>query len=31
MMPEARVWTREEMMKRVALFKDQSGSKEGLP
>lgn len=31
MEPVARVWSREEMLKRVALFKDLQGSKEGLP
>ncbi|MEP4377361.1 MAG: cupin domain-containing protein [Alphaproteobacteria bacterium] len=31
MMPEKRVWTRDEMMKRVAFFKDLNGSKTGLP
>lgn len=31
MLPEPRVWTREEMMKRVALFKDLKGNKGGLP
>lgn len=30
MMPPIRVWTREEMLERVAFFKDLSGSKEGL-
>jgi mannose-6-phosphate isomerase-like protein (cupin superfamily) len=31
MMPELRPWTRQEMMKRVAFFKDLKGSKGGLP
>lgn len=31
MMPELRPWTRQEMMKRVAFFKDLKGSKSGLP
>ena len=31
MVPELRAWTREEMMKRVAFFKDLKGSKGGLP
>ena len=31
MIAEMRVWTREEMMRRVAFFKDLSGSKGGLP
>ena len=31
MLPEARVWTRDEMMKRVALFSTLKGSRKGLP
>ncbi len=31
MIPEIRVWTRDEMLKRVAFFKDLAGSKTGLP
>ncbi len=31
MMPPARVWSRDEMLERVAFFKDVQGSKEGLP
>jgi hypothetical protein len=31
MLPEVRVWTRHEMMKRVAFFKDMKGFKSGLP
>ena len=31
MLPETRVRTRDEMMKRVALFKDLIGNKGGLP
>lgn len=31
MLPETRVWTRNEMMKRVALFKDLKGARTGLP
>src|SRR5919205_96719 len=31
MVPEMRVWSGEEMMKRVAYFKDLRGSKGGLP
>lgn len=31
MIPEIRVWTRDQMMKRVALFKDLRGAKTGLP
>ena len=31
MMPAVRSWTRDEMMKRVAFFKDLKGSKTGLP
>jgi hypothetical protein len=30
MVPELRAWTREEMMKRVAFFKDLKGSKGGV-
>lgn len=31
MIPAVRSWTRDEMMKRVAFFKDLKGSKTGLP
>jgi hypothetical protein len=31
MIPAVRSWTRHEMMKRVAFFKDLKGSKTGLP
>ena len=31
MKPAVRSWTRDEMMKRVAFFKDLKGSKTGLP
>ena len=31
MIPAVRCWTRDEMMKRVAFFKDLKGSKTGLP
>ena len=31
MLPQTRVWTRDEMMERVALFKDLIGNKGGLP
>src|ERR1700721_1876093 len=31
MMPAIRNWTRDEMMKRVAFFRDLKGSKTGLP
>ncbi len=31
MMPEPKVWSREDMLKRVALFADLKGSKKGLP
>ena len=31
MLPEPRVWTREEMMKRVALFDQLRGARTGLP
>jgi mannose-6-phosphate isomerase-like protein (cupin superfamily) len=31
MMPPTRVWTREEMMKRVVRYADAKGSKHGLP
>jgi hypothetical protein len=31
MIPAVRSWTRDEMMKRVAFFKDLNGSKTGLP
>src|SRR5208282_6553257 len=31
MMPPVRIWTRDEMMKRVAFFKDLQGSKDGFP
>lgn len=31
MLPPTRVWTRDEMMKRVAFFKDLQGSRRGLP
>jgi hypothetical protein len=31
MMPVIRNWTRDEMMKRVAFFRDLKGSKTGLP
>jgi len=31
MIPAMRTWSREEMMKRVAFFKDLKGSKGGLP
>lgn len=31
MLPETRVWTRDEMMKRVALFANLSGARTGLP
>ena len=31
MLPETRVWTRDEMMKRVAMFRDLSGARTGLP
>ena len=31
MLPPTRVWTRDEMMKRVAFFKDLQGSRGGLP
>jgi hypothetical protein len=31
MLQKTRVWTREEMMERVALFKDLIGNKGGLP
>ena len=31
MLPETRVWTREEMMQRVALFANLSGARTGLP
>ena len=31
MLPETRVWTRDEMMKRVAFFKDLRGARTGLP
>ena len=30
MLPETRVWTRDEMMKRVALFKELKGARTGL-
>ena len=30
-LPPVRVWTRDEMMKRIAFFKDLKGSKTGLP
>ena len=31
MLPAIRNWTRDEMMKRVAFFRDLKGSKTGLP
>ena len=31
MIPAVRSWTRDEMMKRVAFFKDLMGSNIGLP
>jgi hypothetical protein len=31
MLPAIRNWTRDEMMKRVAFFRDLKGSKGGLP
>ena len=31
MMPPIRTWTRDEMMKRVAFFRDMKGSRGGLP
>src|ERR1700722_19272699 len=31
MIPAVRSWTRDEMVKRVAFFKDLKGSKTGLP
>jgi hypothetical protein len=31
MLPDVKVWTRDEMLKRVAFFKDLKGSKRGLP
>ncbi len=31
MLLETRVWTRDEMMKRVAMFRDLSGARTGLP
>jgi len=31
MLPETRVWTRDEMMKRVALFETLKGARTGLP
>jgi hypothetical protein len=31
MIPAIRNWTRDEMMKRVAFFRDLKGSKAGLP
>ena len=31
MLPETRVWTRDEMMQRVALFKNLIGNTGGLP
>jgi hypothetical protein len=31
MVPAIRNWTRDEMMKRVAFFRDLKGSKTGLP
>jgi mannose-6-phosphate isomerase-like protein (cupin superfamily) len=31
MIPPVRVWTREEMMRRVAFFKDLKGADDGLP
>src|ERR1700733_9943297 len=31
MIPAVRSWTRDEMMKRVAFFRDLKGSKTGLP
>lgn len=31
MLPETRVWTRDEMMKRIALFRNLKGARTGLP
>ena len=31
MLPKTRVWTRDEMMKRVALFANLKGARTGLP
>ena len=31
MLPETRIWTREEMMQRVALFENLKGARTGLP